>query len=280
MKSKSILIFNYTDYREYLRDSYTFRKKNDSKFSHRYIALRVGATSSGWFSDIINGRINLTRAFLPKLCRLLGLKQREGDFFELLVNYNQAESLDMKNRYFHKMLTYKEVNPSLVNREQFEFYSNWYITAIRELLLTYEFSDNYQSLAKKLDPPIKAFEAKEAVKILISCGLVEKNAQGFYKPINKTITKDSAFRSIHWANFVTSMMKLAMESVDRHEKSQRDISSVTVGLSEQSLDVAREEIAELRKKLLALSEHDGCPQAVYQCNVQLFPLTQILKRQA
>lgn len=100
MDSNAPSIFEYTDYRLYLRDTYTLRKKKDKKFSHRYIALHVGATSSGWFSDIINSRINLTPIFVPKVSKLLGHRQRESDFFELLVHYNQAESLEMKNRYF------------------------------------------------------------------------------------------------------------------------------------------------------------------------------------
>lgn len=74
-----------------------------------------------------------------------------------------------------------------------------------------------------------------------------------------------------------AMMQLAQESVDRHTSQERDISAVTVGLSASAYAVARQEIALLRKRLLALSEQDTQVDKVYQCNFQLFPLSQTLQ---
>lgn len=277
MDSTTPSIYDYTDYRQFLRDCYNSHKESDKKFSHRFIAVHVGATSSGWFSDIINNRINFTKVYLSPLCKLLHLNRRESDYFESLVEYDQAGSLVEKNRYMLRIMSFKEINPSIISQDHFEIYSKWYITAIRELLLFYDFNDDYRSLGRMLDPPIRPSEAQQAIKILLSTGFIKKNSDGFYKPVAQTITKDTAFRSVCWGNFVTSMMKLAMESVDRHDVEVRDISSVTVNLSEDSFEYAKAEIDALRKKLLALSEKDVKSFTVYQCNFQLFPLSQSSK---
>lgn len=270
-------LFAYTEYRKYLKDIYFYRKELDHKFSHRFIALHVGATSSGWFAGIINNKINLTGSYLTSLCKLLQLKQRESDYFEILVSYDQSGTLEEKNKYLQKILTFKGVDPAVIMPEQFEFYSKWYISAIRELLLFFRFRDDYKELAKTLNPPIRPAEAIHAVELLLSLGLIEKDNEGFLKPVKQTITKDSAFRSTHWGNYMSAMIKLALESIDRHEKEIRDISSVTIGLSPESWIIAKNEIACLRNKLLSLSEQDKKHSAVYQCNIQLFPLSQINK---
>jgi uncharacterized protein (TIGR02147 family) len=277
MKIKTPRVYEYSDYRIYLRDVYTIRKKSDRGFSHRYISNYVGASSSGWFSDIINGRIALTRTFLTPMLQLLELRPREADFFELLVSYNQAENLEEKNRYLQKIIGFKDIEPLLVTKNQFDFYRTWYFTAIRELLLYYRFDGDFAALGALCDPPIKPAEARQAIDTLKSIGLVAENERGSLQPVDKTVSKDSTFQSVHWRNFVVAMMDLAIESVDRHKAEQRDLSSVTVGLSETALSIARQEVALLRKRLLALSEQVAKPDKIYQCNFQIFPLTQSLR---
>ena len=147
-ESLSIRIFDYTDFRLYLKDYYLARKAVDKRFSHRFIHLAVGASSSGWFSDLLQGRITLTGVYLFKLTRLLGLKQREEAYFEALVAFNQAGSLDEKNRGFRKILSFREVKAEVVGREKFEFYSKWYYAVVRELLFFEPFSGDFATLAK------------------------------------------------------------------------------------------------------------------------------------
>lgn len=277
MDNKTPSIYDYLNYRSFLKDYYIFRKSIEKNFSHRFIVSHTGATSSGWFSDIINNRINLTKNFTAPLCNLLKLKSREIEFFEYLVEYDQAGTFSEKNRYLERIISFKEINPSLIGKDQFDFYSKWYISAIRELLFFYDFDDDIRSLARMLNPPIRITEAQEAIDVLISIGFIKKNGQGYYKPVMQTITKDSAFKTVHWANLITSMLKLAIESVNRHTTDKRDLSAVTINLSEESLITAKAEISALRKKLLSLSEHDQKQNTVYQCNIQLFPLSQNLK---
>lgn len=274
---KKLSIFIYNDFRLFLKDTYLARKETDRKFSHRYIAQHVGATSSGWFSDIINGRITLTRQFIPALVKVFALRAKEADFFELLVGYGQAETLEEKNRFLQKIISFKDIEPLIVTKNQFDFYRNWYFTAIRELLLYIDFKGDVSVLVQKLSPAIKPAEARQAIETLLSIGLIKENEQGFLKPVEKTISKDSAFQTVHWRNFMVAMMQLAQESVDRHKAQERDISTVTVGLSASAYAVARQEIALLRKRLLALSEQDTQVDKVYQCNFQLFPLSQSLQ---
>ena len=266
-------ILNYSDFRPYLKDMYLFCKTKNKHFSQRYISDKVQAASAGWFSDIVSGRITLKTVYIPRLVKIMDLSASEKDHFKLLVDCNQASTIEEKNMYFEALLSARTTGEMMVNREQFVFYTTWYYPAIRELLFYYDFKDDYQKLARLLNPPIRPSEAKKAVSVLRNLGFISEDSRGFLKPKDLILKKDTTFRSIHWANFQRAALTLSSEAIDRFSKEERDISSVIVCLSEKSMEKAKEELGKVRKKLLALADADSQRDRVYQCNIQLFPLT-------
>lgn len=277
MKTKKPDIFDYTSFRDYLADIFGYLKSQNSKYSHRFIANQVGASSAGWFSNVLSGRINLTNIYVIRLTKLLHLNNHERDYLELLINYEQAGSTEEKKMYVDKILTSKGVKPTVINRDQFDFYNNWYISAIRELLFIYDFKDDYKELAKLLNPQIKIQEAKKAIQILLTLNMITCTSKGLYKPIDPVIRKNPNFKTVHWANLMRIKGKLGIEAIERFQKEERDISEVYVPLSQKSFDQVKEDIKILRKKILSLSEKDKNRNTVYQCNIQLFPLTKRVK---
>jgi uncharacterized protein (TIGR02147 family) len=266
-------IFEFTDFREYLKSRYQWEKSRDRKYSHRFIVEKVGASSTGWFSDLVNGRISLTGSFLAKLLALLGLHGNEEEFFRGLVAFAQAGSFEEKNRWLEKILAFKELKADLVGQERFEYYGKWYYAAIRELLFFHDFRGDYAALGKKLDPPITPMQARKAIRLLEKLEFIEKEADGKYRPKAAVVRKDSQFKSFHLVRFLKSNLELAAMALDRVDKEQRDISALTLALSAENFGKARAEIKALRKRLLAMSETNHPDDKVYQCNFQIFPLT-------
>ena len=266
-------IFAYTDFRKYLGDYYQARKKAEKRFSHRFIREKVGAGSTGWFADVVKGRTGIPGSLMVKLAKLLQLRNAETDYFEAMVLFGQAGSLDERNRYFQKMLSFKEVRSDMVGIDRLEFYSKWHHGAIRELLFFHPFRGDYAELARKLSPPIRQAEARESVALLERLGMVEPNAIGGHKSKEAVLKKDPSFPSVVMANFLKANMELAIESLDRYSKEERDVSALTISLSEQAFAQVKDEIRALRKKILAMTEVDMAPNKVYQCNFQFFPVS-------
>ncbi|MDB5102752.1 MAG: hypothetical protein JWP91_441 [Fibrobacteres bacterium] len=266
-------VFAYSDYRQYLKDYHEAASAKDRKFSHRFISDKVGASSTGWFSDLIKGRINLAGTQLVRLAELLKLKENETDYFEILVQYNQAGSLEEKNRHLRKMLTFKEMRVDLVGEGKFEFYSHWYYAAVRELLFFHPFRDDYVALAKKMDPPIKPAQAKEAIRLLEKLDFIRKDAQGLYRPREMTLKKDPSLKSILALNLLRINMELGMQALDKFQKDERHVSAMTLSYSAPGFEKAVAEIDALRRKLVALMEDDADPAKVFQFNIQFFPVT-------
>jgi uncharacterized protein (TIGR02147 family) len=266
-------IFEFTDYREYLRVYQEARKALQPQFSHRFIHAKVGTQSAGWFSDIVKRRINLTGNYLIKLLVLMDLKGKEREYFEALVHYDQAGSVDEKNHYYERLLSFKEVKADLVRSEKFEYYRKWYYAAVRELLFIHDFSGDYAALGKRLEPPITASEARKAIKLLLKLEFVAKDARGLLRPLEQVLKKDTEPKSLHLANFLTSNMGLAIQSLDRHAKEDRDVSALTLVMTRTQFEAAKIEIKALRKRLLAMGIQSRTDAKVYQCNFQIFPVS-------
>ncbi len=273
-RPSSVSVFTFSDYRAYLKEAYEEYRKGDSKFSHRFISGHIGTSSSGWFSDILKGRVNLTSSHLVKVADLFRLNDIETDFFEILVQFNQAGSIEEKNRLLKKLLAFKEMKVDLVGQEKFEYYSKWYHSAVRELLFFHDFQGDFATLARKLNPPIKASQAKDSIRLLEVLGFIQKDPQGRLRPLTATLKKDTTFKSLYTANYLKANMDLGMLALEKFPKEKRHVSTMTLSYSDAGFQKALVEIEALRKKLVALMDEDGLPDKAFQLNLQLFPVTQ------
>ena len=266
-------VFDYTDFRAFLAEFYRLEKERNPKFSHRFIQEKVGAASAGWFADLVKARINLTGTFLLRLLTLLDLNRSESQYFESLVQYDQASSFEDKTRWMERLRSFKEIKADLVGQDKFEYYSKWYYAAIRELLFLHDFRGDYRVLAQALNPAIRPKQAREAIALLERLEFIRTDEAGRYRPSAPILKKDTAFKSLHLTAFLRANMQLGMEALDRFDRDDRDISSLALVLSEESFRNAKEEIKALRKKLLAWSEKPKAGGKVYQCNFQVFPVS-------
>ena len=271
-------LFDYRDFREYLNAYYRVRKAADARFSHRFIAKHMGNASAGWFSDVVKGRLDLNRKYIPRLAKLLGLTPQQQDYLESLVELQQAGSLETKTRALTKLVGLRGVKPEVVDAARFEYYSQWYYPAIRELLTIVPPGTDYDAVAKCLRPSVTLTEAKKAVTLLLKLGLVTGSVEGRFLPGSALhLTKDSSFKSMHWTAIMKAFMELALNGLDGFTPEERDYSAITLTFSDEGMAKARLEILAMRRKLAALSENDTGRDKVYQCNVQLFPLSRSIR---
>ena len=75
----------------------------------------------------------------------------------------------------------------------------------------------------------------------------------------------------------TSLADLGKKSILSVDKKERDISNLTICISEETRKRISAELASMRQKILTLSENDSDADRVYQCNIQLFPVSQKVK---
>lgn len=124
-------IFKYLDYRLYLADTYTYYKQTTTYFSYRYFSSKAGINSSSFLKLVIEGKRGLTDETCEKFIHALRLWGKEGDFFRVLVKYNQAKTPQEKLRNFKDLEAIKleaamnPESPTSEEKRQDEFWSDW-----------------------------------------------------------------------------------------------------------------------------------------------------------
>jgi uncharacterized protein (TIGR02147 family) len=270
-------IFSYTDYRKFLKDYYEEQKAKDAKFSHRYFTMKVGFSSSGYFSDVLSGKKNLSGAFMLKFAKALKMGKEEEEYFLNLVCFNQAKTLEEKNRYYEKMMSAGKVKFDVLEMDKYEYFSKWHYAAVRELLHFLDCKDDYKALGRSLDPSIPAKDARKSVELLESLGLIHRDEKGFWRPSSANLSTGAGFNGLHVANFHRNTLELAIRALDAFPPQQKGFSTLTLPLTGDKIRKAKLAIKNLRMYLLALSENGNQADRVYQFNFQLFPVSRIGK---
>jgi|WetSurMetagenome_2_1015567.scaffolds.fasta_scaffold54806_3 uncharacterized protein (TIGR02147 family) len=268
-----ISLFDYTDFRKYLTDYYEDRKKENSRFSYRYLTAQ-GGINPGNFAKMLKGERNLTLAATIKLARALKLNKRERDYFQAMVLFCQAENHEEKKRCFEELMTFKESSVRIIGANQYRFYDKWYYTAVREALAFFPLNDsNFAALGKCIIPCISEKQVAQSVALLLDLKLVEKTGQGAYRRTDSLISTGNDIRSLTLNNFVINTMRLAEQAISKGRK-DTNLSSVTFSVANRDFEAIQEEVRKCRRRIMEIAKESAIPDRVYQFNVQLFPLTQ------
>jgi uncharacterized protein (TIGR02147 family) len=274
METPQKSIFDYTDYRRYLREYYAWAKSNKRGFSHRAFMAKTGMSGPNYFKRVMEGVHNLTENSIPKFASALELTESEANYFKYLVFFNQAGTLEEKDRFFGILMDLKTPHAHYVlEKAQYDYYKDWYNVAIREMLSFFPYKDNPKEMAKRLAPPVLPKKVKKSIELLEGLGLIEKAEDGTYRASSKFVLTDPDVQSLLIPKFHQAMTRLAEEAITRFPKDERYFSSSTVSLSERTYKEIIELIRGTRKEVLRKVGEDQEPDRVYHLNMQLFPLT-------
>jgi uncharacterized protein (TIGR02147 family) len=269
-------VFDYTSYRDFLRDFYEAKKAENKNYSYQCMAMRAGFKSKASFANIISCGQPLASRRSCDVAGALGLGKRETDYFDALVHFNNAATVEEKELHFERMRSLTPKSKAVrLQESQYDFYSNWYHCAVRELVTQIDFKDDFALLAKTMDPPITPVQARRSVELLVGLGMIEKMDDGRYRQSQPVITAADAVTTLAIQNFHREFLSLAAESISRHPKNIREVSAITAGLSRKSFQRIQDELRQFRRRLLDIVADESSPEAVYQIAFQMFPLSKI-----
>ena len=124
----------------------------------------------------------------------------------------------------------------------------------------------------------QAAEVKKALKLLEKVGLLNKNADGSFEQSSKAITTGNIeVTSLSVREMHRQMGELAVRSLDEVPVNERDISGLTLGISESAYSRITKEIEDFRRRVASIVLQETEEDRVYRLNVQLFPLTKKFK---
>lgn len=266
-------IFDYLNYRELLNDYYQQKKKSEG-YTYRDFSRQAGMNSSSWLLHLIKGKKNLTRDTCARIAKVLRLKKKEREYFNLIVQFTQASTGDAKDLYYKKILELKkQLKIIMITDEHYKYYTKWYHPVVRSLVSRVNFRDNYALLAKKLLPSIKPNEAQKSVALLEKLGFIKRDELGSWVQTNPVISTDDEVASLHVLNYHKQVSRLAEGALDRAGKDDRDISALTLRINRADFALIKSKIQQFRKEIIAIVRNSTNDDRVYQLNFQFFPVS-------
>jgi uncharacterized protein (TIGR02147 family) len=270
-----VRVYDFLDYRAYLRAYYEAAKRVQRSFSFRSFSKLAGLRSPNFLKLVMEGERNLGTDSVPRFCTALGLEGDEAEFFVDLVAFNQAASLADKNRAFERISASRRFRAARrIDGDLFAYLSHWYNPAIRELAGRADFSEDPRWIASKIRPRISPTEAAESMKLLLSLGLLVRDREsGRVLRGEPTLTTEHEVRSLGAAAFHRQMIERAAESMETVASELRDLAALTVCISPSTVAEVKQRIHQFREALTELCDSDPAGEVVYQLNVQWFPLS-------
>lgn len=178
-----VSIYDFTDFRAYLKAWLAARPKRGRGESRRW-AQKLGVSST-MISQVMSGGKPLSLELALELIEALGLSEREGDYFLLLVELDRAGSARLQARARKRIQAAQALAREISHRIQRDhelspetkaiYYSSWHYTGIRNLTAVPGHQDA-ESIAERLR--LSRVAVAQAIDFLLAHGLLVSNKTG------------------------------------------------------------------------------------------------------
>jgi uncharacterized protein (TIGR02147 family) len=268
-------VFDFLDYRAYLRAYYEAAKRRPAGFSFRTFSKQAGLKSPNFFKLVIDGDRNLGKETVPKFADALGLAGDAREFFADLVAFEQARDSTEKNRVFERIAASRRFRSARrIDGMLHDYLSHWYHPVIRELVQRADFHPDPKWIAESLRPEVTPKQAAHSLALLLELGLVHHDADsGRFELREPTLTTEHEVTALGAANFHKQMLQRAVDSIDTVPSAWRDLAALTVCVSPKLAAEVKRRIHQFREAMTALCDTETEGKVVYQLNLQWFPLS-------
>ncbi len=265
-------IYNFSDYREFLKDRYRQLKDADPLFSFRYFSKMAGFGSPNYLKLVMDGKRNLSAEAIGKFAKGLRLDNHESEYFRYMVEYNQCENVHKRKVYEAKLLYLRELfKVKTLIPELYDYYHEWYHAAIREVVRKGAMKNDPVTVGQNLVPVISEEEARNSIALLKKLNFIAEDSNGNLVA-NETTEVDTTSAAMAQKIYYEQMAELAAQSLYTQGPETQDFESITLSLPQNKVEELRARIKELMVSLGASNTH-APGDAVFQLNIQLFALT-------
>ncbi|MDP7320558.1 MAG: TIGR02147 family protein [Bacteriovoracaceae bacterium] len=256
-------IIDYLDYREYLKDKFSFISSLDKKYSIRWLAKKAGINSPQLISMVLNGTRKLSKEMASSLAYALDLSDDEEEYLLLLIDLQDSKIGDHKEEILQRIRS--QFHGGLfknLNRDDVKYLSKWYYPVIRESVgLPQE-----KNIAKLLG--LKNSELQEAYNFLIKLGLLKKT--------NNKLEKDD--QSLWFKDNLSpmAMMKFHLEMISRSldelkiKKPEQHFETLTVSIPKKNIPELKKKIHKFVCEIDTWLEESSGHDHLIQLNVNFF----------
>jgi uncharacterized protein (TIGR02147 family) len=277
MKTKKN-IFEYIDFRKFLTEWRKTEKDVNPGISYEYLSKKLEQKSRSFFKDVETGRKNISEQALVNLIKLIGLKGAEAKYFRALVGYGQSSSYEEREFWFEQIVELNNTPFTLVNKETYSYYKEWYHSTIRALLDVIDIKDDYSQISGLLNSKLTPNQIKDSIHLLKSLGLVAPNETGYLKPTQKIICTEEKARHELLRQFQVAHHQLLGEILKKDEPGTHESKLFTVSLSREGFNRIAKRINQFSAEIRSIAHKDEKKaNRVYKIALHIYPETKEIR---
>ena len=264
-------IYDYTDYRDIIRDFYLEKKKTNAKYSYSVLGMAIGLNASHVFC-IVEKKRNLPVRCVPAVKKVLGLTGRAARYFDLLLSASRTKSEKSKTEILAKALLLRDVKKHQLEDKELKYLRDWWTPVIRALIEVNQGKVDAKSIAESMEPNIGEEKVQESIDLLRELGFILPLGNDRVKIADSHINIAGEERAQAIRQFQAAVMQIGARSLDVIPPEDRDISTLTMAVDQQGFEEIKSMIQEFRKDVQIRVDKCGKPTRVLQMNLALFPV--------
>ena len=228
---------------------------------------------------MIRGKRRLSVKGAERIIEALLIKSIERLYLETLVRYQNARLASDREALFARLMDLKSKSlSSPLEQSQLEYYNEWFHPVIREMVGIRGFNPDPHWIVKHIEPRVLPDQARKSLALLEELKIVKRNENTKQLELTQQhISTGDEIASHAVVRYHQRTIEIGREAVMNFDHTERNISSVTMSISEDVFEKMADEISGFRKRILEISEQSKDPDRVYQLNIQLFPFTKSVK---
>lgn len=267
-------LFDFLDYRQYLREAFEERKAGNGAFSYRMLADRIGLHASR-IHRVLAGESHIATDQVEAFAKAFGLRGGKAKYFECLVRHAKAKSPAEAQVWLAKIAQSRGVAGRNLKRPEHGIFREWYYIPLRCILHTGRFKDEWDLLAASLVPTVRPEQVRTAVETMEKLGLVQRDADGFWHAREAHLAAEGAETGSALRSWHHSMLRLAGEAVERFPKSMRHHGTMTLGVDAAGAVAVVDILRECRGRIRGIADASARPDRILHLGMQLFPVGRI-----
>jgi uncharacterized protein (TIGR02147 family) len=274
---------DYTDFRQYLKDVYEFRRETESTglraYSYSAFSAAADIRSPNYLKLIIEGRRNLSDDMISRFARALRLNKMETEEFRVLVHYGQATEPIQRNQFLKELADLRAERAfasGAISEQAWEKipgWMGWVIFAMTDQAgVQFDPEELYRLIRAKTSPD----DVKGALRKLMQEGHLVGDSPTQMTKGRDLIESPQDLPVAMIRKLQAELIYLGIESLFRDSPKEREFGAMTMAMTQEEFDHVRFELRQLRKRLqkdLMVRRQSSKGDRVYQLNIQLFPVT-------
>lgn len=274
MITNKVDLYQYISYRKFLSDAFDLKKQSQPQWSYNAWANHLGLKNNTTLLKIIHGQREAGPKVKEKLFQYFKFNTTQRKYFNDLIELSKVQNNPSLS--VPLLTRIKHFNPSQkkkkLSENEFQFISNWWFYAIRQLVRIKGFKNNIEWIEEKLLFSVSYDQISHAIQTMIDLGFLKQTNTGKLTLSKGELSTTEDIPNNALKKFHQSMLTLAKKSLQITPVESREISGITLCLNTEDIPKAKKYISKMQDDFDRIFDKKN-GNAIYQFQVQLFPLT-------